>query len=275
MECKFILENSFLPLAVKRTHAGSIVYPPGGTCGPRMKGYYQLVLIHTGCMDVTVDGVAHHIAPGQLVLMKPKHFEYFEFSKDQETWHRWIDIDVETFPDETLAYFENTPFSIPISSEMNKITDMILTLLKAGNLENDIVLRCLGMSAIALYVTECLSNVGRNCTHPTVYFTKNKIHDRFQDDLTLDDLALEANVSPQHLIRLFNKYENKTPIQYLWFHRVERGVDLLRYTGLSIKEITQRTGFQTSYHFARVVKKHTGFTPTQLREQSWLGFEKS
>ena len=39
-------------------YAGSVVYGPGGTYGPRRQHDLQLVLVHTGAMEVTIDGVA-------------------------------------------------------------------------------------------------------------------------------------------------------------------------------------------------------------------------
>ncbi|MGO4268270.1 helix-turn-helix domain-containing protein [Paenibacillus sp. TAF58] len=47
-----------------------------------------------------------------------------------------------------------------------------------------------------------------------------------------------------------------------------RAIDLLAHTGLSITEISQRSWFQASYHFARLVKQQTGKTPSEIRNSS-------
>ena len=59
-----------------------------------------------------------------------------------------------------------------------------------------------------------------------------------------------------------------TPVQYLWRYRIKSGLQLLRSTGLQISEIAFQTGFKTSYHFSRSVKKFTKFTPSQIREEA-------
>lgn len=47
------------PLFIKAAHAGSIVYPSGGQYGPRFQNDLQLVLLHTGSMNIYIDGVSN------------------------------------------------------------------------------------------------------------------------------------------------------------------------------------------------------------------------
>ncbi|MGD6834668.1 helix-turn-helix domain-containing protein [Sutcliffiella halmapala] len=51
----------------------------------------------------------------------------------------------------------------------------------------------------------------------------------------------------------------------LWEKRIDRGIDLLRNTGLTVSEIAYQSGVKTSQHFARSFKKHTNRTPTEIR----------
>ncbi|MFD0697427.1 AraC family ligand binding domain-containing protein [Paenibacillus sp. GCM10027628] len=50
-----------------------IVYPPGGRFGPRLQQDIQLVLLHTGQMDVSIDGELHNAQSGNVVILKPDH----------------------------------------------------------------------------------------------------------------------------------------------------------------------------------------------------------
>ncbi|MCS7062178.1 MAG: helix-turn-helix transcriptional regulator, partial [Anaerolineae bacterium] len=76
-------------------------------------------------------------------------------------------------------------------------------------------------------------------------------------------------ISAPHLIRLFRRHTGTTPARYWWQLRLERGVELLRETGLSITEIAQRTGFRSSFHFSRLVKQRYRLSPRALRKQAW------
>ncbi|MCY9691859.1 helix-turn-helix domain-containing protein [Paenibacillus alginolyticus] len=245
---------------------GTIVYPPGGRYGPRIQQDIQLVLLHTGAMEVTIDGVPFRLEPGNVALLKPGHIEHFTFADEQESWHRWIAVQPLSV-DEVKA-LEQVPFSLPISEHLNRITDLMLSI-RSEHADTGPVMRSLGHTAIQLFLSELSKAQLQQDIHPSVLRAKAYIHQTFKENLSLPLIAAHAGVSDEHLVRLFRKYEQTTPIKYVWHYRVLRAVELLSQTGLSISEIAQRSGFQTSYHFARQVKQQTGKTPSEIRTSSW------
>jgi transcriptional regulator GlxA family with amidase domain len=94
---------------------------------------------------------------------------------------------------------------------------------------------------------------------------------RFAEPWTVASLAREVHVSPNHLIRLFRTHMGETPAARLWSARVRHGVELLRDTGLGVKEIAHRCGFKTPFHFSRRVAKLHGAPPRELRRNAWSG----
>lgn len=255
------------PFVVKQAHAGTVVYPPGGRLGHRIQNDLQLVLLHTGSMDILIDGIMHQIPKGHVTLLKPGHSEKFYFSKSEETWHRWISVTSDQQQSEIIKQLEQFPRYIPISDQMNQITSLMLAVSQDYREHNKEVLCSLGESAIWLYMTECLHQ-SRSKIHPAVLKAKEIIHRKYSDELSLKEIAQESHVCPEHLIRLFQKHEQITPIQYLWNYRLECGLRLLRNTGLQIGEIALQTGFKTSYHFSRTIKLKTGKTPSQIRAET-------
>ena len=254
-------------LVVESANAGTVVYPPGGKFGPRIQQDLQLVMLHTGSMEIDIDGIVRIIPAGHVTLLKPGHTEKFYFAKDHDTWHRWIGISVKSISLELLNELEKLPPYIPISNQMNELTSLMLAISRDHQHSNNQVICPLGQSAIWLYITEC-RNQYRSNIHPAVLKAKETIQARFSEDLSLINISKECNISPEHLIRLFQKYEKMTPVQYLWRYRIKNGLQLLRSTGLQISEIAFQTGFKTSYHFSRSVKKFTKFTPSQIREEA-------
>lgn len=53
----------------------TIVYPAGGTFGPRVQRDYQLVMLHSGDLHVRIDRTVHHMPRGHVVLLRPGHTE--------------------------------------------------------------------------------------------------------------------------------------------------------------------------------------------------------
>lgn len=254
--------------------AGSIVYPPGGKLGPRVQQDIQLVMLYSGEMTVTISGRPLHVKPGNIVLLKPGHEESFIFSKKEDTWHRWIAVHFDRLPERTCQALDELPEVLPLSEEMNRLTDLMIHLHRQGS-STDADVRSLGLAAVQLYPRESVKARMQSEKHPAVYAALTWMREHYFEDLTLTDIANASGVSSEHLVRLFKQHERTTPMQYLWHYRVNRAVELLTNTGLTVSEIAIRCGFKTPHHLARLVKEATGRTATEIRRMSWGGFRKA
>ncbi|WP_127583059.1 helix-turn-helix domain-containing protein [Paenibacillus koleovorans] len=250
---------------VEGIHAGSIVYPPKGTYGPRVQNGVQLVTLHSGSLELLLEGELHAISPGSTVLLLPGRQEHFLFSRSEDSWHRWISVlPAGVVPEPVIETLSRLPLALPLSESMNKLIDIALAMTDTAHSDRD-VLKQLGLAALLLYEAETQQEAERNRVHRAVMLAKCDIRFRFMEPLTLGELASVAGVTPEHLIRLFQQYERTTPVKYLWKVRLERAVDLLATTGLSIGEIADRTGFKNTHHFSRMFKQATGRTPKEHR----------
>ncbi|MDB4866766.1 MAG: AraC family transcriptional regulator [Cohnella sp.] len=268
-------DKDLIPMnAVQQAVAGSVVYPPGGRFGPRVQQDIQLVLLYTGEMDVTIDGNLLHVQPGHVVLLKPGREESFVFARNEHTWHRWIAVTVDPLSPEQSDYLYRLPVYLPLTDRMNGLTDLMLSVQSEAP-PDDPLLRSLGLAALHLYPTESDRIRKQNEKHPSVYLAIAWIREHYGQEATLEGLAGHAGISPEHLVRLFRRHEGKTPIQFVWQYRVERAVELLRHTGLTVSEVGHRCGFKTSHHFARMIKQSTGRTPSEIRKFSWEGLRKN
>lgn len=84
-----------------------------------------------------------------------------------------------------------------------------------------------------------------------------------QENITLDRLAGECEMSRFQLIRAFNRRIGVSPHQYQVHVRVRRAKYLLR-RGLPLKDVAAQCGFSDQSHFTRLFKKHVGVTPGQI-----------
>ncbi|MFC3797645.1 helix-turn-helix domain-containing protein [Cohnella sp. GCM10012308] len=254
--------------------AGSIVYPPGSKFGPRIQQDIQLVMLYAGEMTVTVSGRPLHVTPGHVILLKPGLEESFVFSKREDSWHRWIAVHYEGLSERDVEALNRLPECLPLSEEMNLLVDLMLRLTRQGA-PTDADVRSLGLAALHLYPRESEKAMLQREKHPAVYAALAYIHENYAEEMSLAALANATGASPEHLVRLFKKHERTSPIHYLWQYRVNRAVELLTHTGLTVSEIAARCGFKTSHHLARLVKETTGRTATDIRRDSWSGFRGS
>lgn len=256
--------------SLKSAWAGSIVYLPGGSYGPRYQHDIQLVMLYTGEMNVNIDGRELHVKPGNVVLLKPGHEETFTFSKTEETWHRWIAVGIHQLDPSLIEHLYTLPEVIPLTEEMNKLIELMLNIQCYAD-AYDPALISLGMASIHLYpsVTVRIRQIQEK--HPAVYKTLAWVRDHYSEELSLKDLASLSGVSPEHLVRLFKRSEGLPPIQYLWNYRITKATELLTNTGLTVNEIALRCGFKTSHHLSRLIKKSSGRTATEIRRVAFSG----
>lgn len=84
--------------------------------------------------------------------------------------------------------------------------------------------------------------------------------------LSINDISAHVGISSSYFSTLFNELVQESVISYLNRTRVEQAKNLLSVTGITIKEIGFRCGFNSANVFGRVFKKYTGQTPKQFRD---------
>lgn len=93
------------------------------------------------------------------------------------------------------------------------------------------------------------------------------IDDRYDENLTLAEIAAIAGLSAFHLCRSFARAVGFAPHEYLMCRRIERAKMLLR-TGLSLADVATRVGFCDQSHLTRHFRRRVGVTPGQYRSNT-------
>ena len=97
--------------------------------------------------------------------------------------------------------------------------------------------------------------IRENCTRP----------------LSLCECAGYCSYSPAYYSKLFHEVWVMRFSDYLCRGRVETSAKLLRESTLTVKEVFERSGFQSFSAFSEAFKKHTGATPLQYRKRLTKG----
>jgi AraC family transcriptional regulator len=67
---------------------------------------------------------------------------------------------------------------------------------------------------------------------------------------------------------LFKKSTGLAPHQYVMTRRLEKAKDLLHHTKKTIADIAIQTGFSDQSHLTRLLRRHTGLTPKEIRNRA-------
>ncbi len=94
------------------------------------------------------------------------------------------------------------------------------------------------------------------------------IHENYNRDISLVDVASHIYRSPEYFSRLFKDEVGENFSVYLMMCRLNHGRDLLIHTDRKIADIATAVGYSTQSYFSRLYKKYMGKTPDEERNQA-------
>jgi transcriptional regulator GlxA family with amidase domain len=100
---------------------------------------------------------------------------------------------------------------------------------------------------------------------PRVATALQTIHDHYQRDLAVTELARAARLSTVQFRKLFQRHVHASPKHYLLQHRLKHAARLLRASPRTAKEIAFATGFNSEAYFHRCFRQAYGCTPLDYR----------
>lgn len=96
---------------------------------------------------------------------------------------------------------------------------------------------------------------------PSIKYLENNFHN---PKISNDSLAALSNISVVYFRKLFTEIFGISPMKYVQNIRISKAKDLLRGEFVSISEIANDVGFSSIYHFSKVFKQETGYSPTEF-----------
>lgn len=92
------------------------------------------------------------------------------------------------------------------------------------------------------------------------------IHNRYKDKLTLKDFSDEVHLCSSECCRLFKRHMGCTIFEYVIDYRIEKSIDSLCFSDLSISQIAYDCGFGSTSYYIEKFRKKTGMTPLEYKK---------
>jgi two-component system response regulator YesN len=89
--------------------------------------------------------------------------------------------------------------------------------------------------------------------------------ERFNQDLSLDEVASHVFLNPAYFCRLFKHETGENFVNYLIKIRMMNAIEIMRSSNQKISEIGILVGYKNSKYFSRVFKNYTGYTPSHYQ----------
>jgi|GEM_PF-2645051 len=88
---------------------------------------------------------------------------------------------------------------------------------------------------------------------------------KYHENINVTSVAYEVGLSREYFSLLFKKEMNMTPIDYLIDLKIKRAQHLLSSTTLSVREISDLSGFDDYHYFSRKFKEISYISPSKYR----------
>ena len=87
-------------------------------------------------------------------------------------------------------------------------------------------------------------------------------------DISVNKLAAAAGMSVNHFIRIFQHEQGPTPMKFVRRLVINKAINLLAYSSLSLLQISEMLNFPDQHTFSRSFKRETGLAPGHYRRKN-------
>ncbi|WP_422658116.1 AraC family transcriptional regulator [Paenibacillus sp. EC2-1] len=92
--------------------------------------------------------------------------------------------------------------------------------------------------------------------------TREYIDNHYSDDLTIEQLASIADLSPKYYMDIFKKTYGQSAMEYLAQVRMNKAKQLMLGSQRIVREVAHTVGYKDEFYFSRKFKKEFGLSPS-------------
>lgn len=120
----------------------------------------------------------------------------------------------------------------------------------------------------SLLYEEKYNQAGKAPAKDVITLTIDRMKEKINTNMSLNDLAGLAHMSVTHFCNLFRIQTGFSPIEYFNHLKVQQACQALAFTPKPIKEIADELGFSDQYYFSRMFSRFMGMSPSEYRKRN-------
>ena len=279
-----LTKANFLPVIVKNLER---VHDTSSSMDPNRHDNFEMVYMKKGRASFEINGEPVPIGPNDIIIIKPG--QYHKFIVESETGCEFIVLNFkfenrasdeysEVSLHDFLHFVQSREAGAYISlkvSQKNEIITLLNRILRerqSNEIESDFLSHLLVLELFALLSRALKTEWENNFREKSpklrelIRISVNYIHNHFERNISLDDIARYVFLSPGYFIRAFKAETGQSPISYLIKIRIDRAMELLAETDDKIIDIALAVGFSNQQRFNEMFKKLVRMTPMQYRK---------
>ena len=140
-----------------------------------------------------------------------------------------------------------------------------MILLKEQQADSFVVRACGEVSAILYRLIQDTAGAAPHAVDQLSLRIIQYMEDQYARSIPIAELSQKFYLSGAHIIRRFKQETGYTPHEYLNRVRIQKAVQLLHGSDMTVEEIAYRVGFHRSSHFIQLYRRYRGITPGEDR----------
>ena len=226
--------------------------------------YHAIELVAAGRGELTLGDLTYDLKPGAVFMYGPKIAHRIKSVGSKRLVKYFVDFSGA----EASGWFEDEARDVSCPLQLLRsrwILDIFDQMIDAGGLPKPTARRqCEMLLRLLLMRLDVDAQPIGEVSSPafeTYCRCRSHIEDGFQSIAGVHEVARACDVSPEYLSRLFKRYAQEGPLQYLTRLKMDYAADLLTRHGFSVKDAAEGVGYVDPYHFSRVFKRMHGLAP--------------
>ncbi len=232
---------------------------------------FLIKLTLSGKASLTYKEKTHEITAGDFFWIDCKEYQDYRTAEEPGHWHvLWIHFYGANAAN-YYTLFQQLNQGSPVGHltdirKAKQIMELLLELYDESSGELTVDLQ--GANLLTQLLSLLLEAVSMPYTPkipPVVSTIRDYLFESYGQDITLDSLSEQFNISKFHLLRTFRQHLGLTPNEYLQNIRITKAKELLRTTNLPVGIIANTVGIDSTSYFIAAFKKQEGITPHKYR----------
>lgn len=245
-----------------------------GTTYPNKSYFINRPHSTVSCIEFVVRGKGHVTIDGQsfspkegdtyfLIGGKSQHY----YSDKKDPWEKiWINVSGEFVEELAKLYRIDSTYHYPNldTSDLLLKFQYYATHPDTENLTE----KCVSLLSSLFCRMSAHLYAPKNQPETPVRLMLDYIHRHETDVIRIDQLAEACQKSPSQAERLFSAEIGMPPYRYVLNRKIELAKQLLRETGMPIRDVAAYLSFEDEFYFSALFRRKVGMSPSAFRKES-------
>lgn len=238
--------------------------------GPAVRSGYLIHLVLSGKGIYKVNNKTYNLKAGNGFLIYPNELIYYKADKNNPWEYAWIGFTgtkINEYIDKTSLTKNNPVFSFKKEGDLVKSIDSVIY---ATNLNSNKNIKIIATLYDFIYnLLEEIPNdnietkiTPKNYVEDALFYIQNN----YQENISVSDIANYLSLDRSYFHKIFKKYTNKSPQEYILYLKFEKASELLLSTNLKVGDIARSIGYSDIFLFSKNFKKVKGVSPSEYRK---------